>query len=91
MISSSYLGDTVSGFFATVGDLCSRLASSCGTWLGAQISFVWTSYCTWVTGMLTPNTHPFIQPVVDTVIQPVSKMIAASLLLWIIRMLFGWF
>lgn len=62
-------------------------------WCGSQISsftvWIFTSYITWITSLITPEVWPWFQPTVDSMARSAAYSIGIAGLLWIIKFILG--
>lgn len=59
------------------------------SFIGSSVTWVWTSLVSSIATTITPIVHPVIQPVVTQIGQGVASAIGVSIILWILRILFG--
>jgi len=72
-----------------VGGVVSSLWSWSLSHLQYTILVSWSWLTSTVTGLITPTVNPIFQPVVTSILSGVSTLIAGTILLWLVRVIFG--
>lgn len=75
--------------FTFVGGVVSSLWTWSLTNIQHTLSVSWNWLTSTISGFITPTVNPIFQPVVTSIFSRVSTLIAGTILMWLIRVIFG--
>ena len=89
-ITSYELGSFLYKMVSLTGALINSILLGVSSWISQTLWSGWSMLVTSIQGVITPVTgSTFIQPIVDGIMKPIASAVAVSMILWILRVFFG--
>lgn len=94
--AQSFINSFAYYLWTPLGDLIKVVTGAFGLGFGKAISFLgncivvsWTYGIDLLAGVITPQGHPYIQPIFDSLSRKIATGIAVTILVWILRVFLG--